>query len=193
MARGEVDLVVVGADRIAANGDVANKVGTYPLAVLARHHGIPFVVAAPRSTIDLATPDGAAIAVEERAADRGDRRRRACGSRRRGTSAANPAFDVTPAGLVHAIVTERGSRDAPEPRRSSRAAGEERDGPRVILTLRLAARRSDSSGPSSLDRSLSGALRAPESPPAPLPPFGWDPPSRRTRFPVRPGGCPSRS
>src|SRR4051794_21468703 len=66
MARGEVDLVVVGADRVAANGDVANKVGTYPLAVLARHHGIPFVVAAPWSTIDLATPDGAAIAVEER-------------------------------------------------------------------------------------------------------------------------------
>ena len=67
MARGEVDLVVVGADRVAANGDVANKVGTYPLAVLARHHGIPFVVAAPTTTLDLATADGGAITVEERA------------------------------------------------------------------------------------------------------------------------------
>ena len=69
MAAGEVDLVIVGADRIAANGDVANKVGTYSLAVLARHHGIPFYVAAPTSTIDLATADGAAIRIEERDPD----------------------------------------------------------------------------------------------------------------------------
>ena len=66
MARGLVDRVVVGADRIAANGDVANKVGTYPLAVLAARHGVPFYVAAPLSTIDPATPDGAAIPIEER-------------------------------------------------------------------------------------------------------------------------------
>jgi methylthioribose-1-phosphate isomerase len=107
MARGAVDLVVVGADRVAANGDVANKVGTYSLAVLARHHGIPFVVAAPWSTVDLATPDGAAIRVEDRAATEGTE----LAGRRiapRGTPAANPAFDVTPAALVHALVTEHG-------------------------------------------------------------------------------------
>ena len=107
MARGEIDLVVVGADRIAANGDVANKVGTYSLAVLARHHGIPFVVAAPWSTVDLATPDGGTIRIEDRGADEVT----TMGGVRvapRTTPAANPAFDVTPAALVHAIVTERG-------------------------------------------------------------------------------------
>ena len=107
MARGEVDLVVVGADRIAGNGDVANKIGTYPLAVLAYHHRIPFVVAAPRSTIDFATRDGAAIVVE----DRPEHEVLTAGgapTAPRGSAAANPAFDVTPAGLVHAIVTERG-------------------------------------------------------------------------------------
>jgi len=116
MARGEVDLVVVGADRVAANGDVANKVGTYPLAVLARHHGIPFVVAAPWSTVDLATPDGAAIPVEERVADEVTH---AGGVRLapRGTRAANPAFDVTPAALVHALVTEYGVIERPTRRK----------------------------------------------------------------------------
>ena len=121
MARGEVDLVVVGADRVAANGDVANKVGTYPLAVLARHHGIPFVVAAPWSTVDLATPDGAAIAVEERSptevTDIGGVR--VAPAR---TVAANPAFDVTPAGLVHALVTERGVVTRPSRARLARVA-----------------------------------------------------------------------
>ncbi|MGH9055759.1 MAG: s-methyl-5-thioribose-1-phosphate isomerase, partial [Acidimicrobiales bacterium] len=107
MARGEVDCVIVGADRIAANGDVANKVGTYPLAVLARFHQVPFYVAAPVSTIDLACPSGAAIPVEQRdgeevATVRGHRLVPA------GTSVANPAFDVTPARLVSAIVTEEG-------------------------------------------------------------------------------------
>ena len=98
MAQGVVDRVVVGADRIAANGDVANKVGTYPLAVLADRHGVPFYVAAPISTIDPATPDGSAIPIEERDPGEvlvdGD--------------AFNPAFDVTPAELVTAIVTEAG-------------------------------------------------------------------------------------
>ena len=100
MARGLVDRVVVGADRIAANGDVANKVGTYPLAVLAERHGVPFYVAAPLSTIDPATPTGAAIPIEERdpAEVLGRARRRRF----------NPAFDVTPAELVTAIVTEAG-------------------------------------------------------------------------------------
>ncbi len=107
MATGDVDLVIVGADRIAANGDVANKIGTYPLAVLAREHDVPFVVAAPTSTIDLATPTGAAVAVEERPEDEvvsigGERIAPA------GVAAANRAFDVTPARLVTAIVTERG-------------------------------------------------------------------------------------
>src|SRR5204862_6740145 len=107
MAQGRVDLVIVGADRIAANGDVANKIGTYQLAVLASHHGIPFYVAAPTSTVDLSTASGAGIRIEERdplevVAPRGVR------FAPEGTPAANPAFDVTPAGLVTAIVPERG-------------------------------------------------------------------------------------
>jgi methylthioribose-1-phosphate isomerase len=107
LAGGDVDVVVVGADRIAANGDVANKIGTYPMAVLAREHDVPFVVAAPTSTIDLATPTGAAIPVEERPGDEVVR----IGAERiapAGVAAANRAFDVTPAHLVTAIVTERG-------------------------------------------------------------------------------------
>jgi methylthioribose-1-phosphate isomerase len=107
MARGEVDLVVTGADRIAANGDTANKIGTYGLAVLARHHGVPFYVAAPLSTIDPALPSGADIPIEER--DAGEVR----GIAGRPTAPAaspvyNPAFDVTPAELITAIITERG-------------------------------------------------------------------------------------
>ncbi len=107
MRRGEVDLVVVGADRIARNGDVANKIGTYALAVLARAHGIPFYVAAPFSTVDLDTPDGDAIPIEQRdpaevLSLHGQR------IAPEGVSALNPAFDVTPAELVTALVTERG-------------------------------------------------------------------------------------
>jgi methylthioribose-1-phosphate isomerase len=98
MARGEVDLVVTGADRIAANGDTANKIGTYSLAVLARHHGLPFYVVAPTSTLDPATPTGAGIPIEERDATEITRR----------FSARNPAFDVTPRELITAIVTEDG-------------------------------------------------------------------------------------
>jgi methylthioribose-1-phosphate isomerase len=107
MRLGEVDLVVVGADRIARNGDVANKIGTYALAVLARAHGIPFYVAAPFSTVDLATPSGEAIPIEQRAASEvlslaGQR------IAPEGVDAQNPAFDVTPAELVTALVTEHG-------------------------------------------------------------------------------------
>lgn len=112
IARGEVSLVIVGADRIAANGDVANKVGTYGLALAAHAAGVPFVVAAPTSTVDLRVPDGRAIVVEERAADEVT----TVGGRRlapEGTPARNPAFDVTPAALVTAIVTERGVARAP--------------------------------------------------------------------------------
>jgi methylthioribose-1-phosphate isomerase len=104
---GGVGCVLVGADRIAANGDVANKIGTYPLALAARAHGVPFYVLAPTSTIDPATPDGAGIPIEERAADEvtGWRGVRTAPS---GVGAWNPAFDVTPAELITAIVTDRG-------------------------------------------------------------------------------------
>ena len=100
MAAGEVDCVVTGADRIAANGDTANKIGTYSLAVLAAHHGIPFYVVAPTSTVDPDTPSGAEIPIEERAGAEVTAR----------FAARNPAFDVTPAELITAIVTEHGVR-----------------------------------------------------------------------------------
>jgi methylthioribose-1-phosphate isomerase len=98
MARGLVDAVMVGADRIAANGDVANKIGTYSLAVLADRHGVPFHVIAPISTIDPATPSGAEIPIEERDP----------AEVTNGVPALNYAFDVTPHGLVSSIVTEAG-------------------------------------------------------------------------------------
>jgi methylthioribose-1-phosphate isomerase len=107
MSRGNVDLVVVGADRVAANGDVANKIGTYSLAVLANANDIPFYVAAPISTIDLSLASGAEIPIEERSPAEVVQ----VGSQRiapEGVVAAHPAFDVTPARLVTAIVTERG-------------------------------------------------------------------------------------
>ncbi|MDQ4001311.1 MAG: S-methyl-5-thioribose-1-phosphate isomerase [Actinomycetota bacterium] len=107
IASGEIDLVMTGADRIAANGDVANKVGTYPLALAARASGVPFVVAAPLSTIDLRTPSGDAIPIEQRPSSEVLE----LGGARvapQDTQAYNPAFDVTPAGLVSAIVTEVG-------------------------------------------------------------------------------------
>jgi len=107
MKQGEVDLVIVGADRIAANGDTANKIGTYSVAVLAQHHGIPFYVAAPLSTIDPSIPSGAAIPIEERGGDEvrriGDRQTAPAE-----TPVYNPAFDVTPAELIAGIITERG-------------------------------------------------------------------------------------
>jgi methylthioribose-1-phosphate isomerase len=103
MAAGEVDCVITGADRIAANGDTANKIGTYSLAVLARYHELPLYVVAPTSTVDLATPDGSAIPIEER--DPGEVTER--------FPARNPAFDVTPASLITAIVTEAGVVRAP--------------------------------------------------------------------------------
>jgi methylthioribose-1-phosphate isomerase len=107
LAAGQVDLVVVGADRIAADGSVANKVGTYPLAVLADRHGVPFVVVAPVSTIDPATPDGASIEIEERAAGEVTAVYGTV-TAPPGSAAYNPAFDVTPPELVTALITERG-------------------------------------------------------------------------------------
>ena len=107
MSKGEVDVVVVGADRIAANGDVANKIGTYALAVLAKRHGIPFYVAAPLSTFDPKIPDGSHIPIEERPATEvtgyGDKRWAP-----EGVSVRNPAFDVTPAELITGIICEKG-------------------------------------------------------------------------------------
>jgi methylthioribose-1-phosphate isomerase len=105
MAAGEVDCVVIGADRIAANGDTANKIGTYSLAVLAAHHDIPFYVVAPTSTVDPDTPSGAEIPIEERAGTELTTR----------FAARNPAFDVTPAELITAIVTEHGVRQPVAP------------------------------------------------------------------------------
>ena len=107
MSRGEVDVVIVGADRIAANGDVANKIGTYALAVMAKRHGIPFYVAAPVSTFDPAIPDGSHIPIEERSADEvtGYRTLRWAP---KGVKVRNPAFDVTPADLVTGIICEKG-------------------------------------------------------------------------------------
>ena len=107
MSRGEVDVVIVGADRIAANGDVANKIGTYALAVMAKRHGIPFYVAAPVSTFDPAIPDGSHIPIEERSADEvtGYRKLRWAP---KGVKVRNPAFDVTPADLVTGIICEKG-------------------------------------------------------------------------------------
>lgn len=114
MAQGRVDAVIVGADRVAANGDVANKIGTLNLAILCRHFGLPFFVACPRSTIDLDTPDGAAIVIEERDPTE------VTAPFGRVTAppdvrAFNPAFDVTPAALVTAIITEAGVIERPEP------------------------------------------------------------------------------
>jgi methylthioribose-1-phosphate isomerase len=103
MAGGQVQLVLTGADRIAANGDTANKIGTYGLAVVARHHAIPFVVVVPTSTIDRELPGGDAIPIEQRAPDEITAR----------FPAFNPAFDVTPAALISAIVTETGVHRAP--------------------------------------------------------------------------------
>jgi len=107
MSEGKVDLVIVGADRIAANGDVANKIGTYTVAVLAERHGVPFYVAAPLSTIDISIADGSSILIEERGAAEVTG---FAGVRwaPEGVAVANPAFDVTPAALVTALFTEKG-------------------------------------------------------------------------------------
>jgi len=113
MKSGDVQWVVVGADRIAANGDTANKIGTYQIAIAARHHGVKFMVVAPSSTIDMATPDGAAIEIELRSPDE----MLSFGGRPtvvEGAGAWNPVFDVTPAALIDVIVTERGIVEKPD-------------------------------------------------------------------------------
>jgi len=112
MKQGKIGAIVVGADRIAANGDVANKIGTYMLAVLAKEHGIPFYVAAPFSTVDLDTPDGSSIPIEQR----NPREVTHMAGKQMvpdGIGVENPAFDVTPAKYVSAIVTEKGIARAP--------------------------------------------------------------------------------
>jgi methylthioribose-1-phosphate isomerase len=151
MRAGEVDVVLVGADRVAANGDTANKVGTYPLAVLAARHEIPFYVCAPTSSIDLATPDGDAIEIEDRPADevllvRGVR------IAPPDTVVRNPAFDVTPAELITGIVTEEGVVTAPFSKGLAAAVG-------AATARRAAARRAVEPPPE-------GAETAIEPPPA---------------------------
>jgi methylthioribose-1-phosphate isomerase len=106
LRRGMADVALSGADRICANGDVVNKVGTYPLALLCREHGVPFYTVAPTSTVDAATPDGDSVVIEERSAAE------VTTFAPPGTDAWNPAFDVTPAALVSALVTEEGVREA---------------------------------------------------------------------------------
>jgi methylthioribose-1-phosphate isomerase len=107
MQKGKIDCIVVGADRIAANGDVANKIGTYSVAVLAKENGVPFYVAAPVSTLDLTLPDGSGIPIEERAPDE-VRKIMGISITPADAKVANPAFDVTPNRYVHAIITDRG-------------------------------------------------------------------------------------
>jgi methylthioribose-1-phosphate isomerase len=114
MSKGEVDVVVVGADRIAANGDVVNKIGTYALAVLAKRHSIPFYVAAPRSSFDAGIPDGAHVTIEERPADEVTGYRGARWAPE-GVNVRNPAFDVTPAELITGIICEKGIASPPYP------------------------------------------------------------------------------
>ena len=116
MRLGKIDLVLVGADRIAANGDVANKIGTYTLAVLARRHRIPFYVAAPLSSIDTSVKDGSAIPIEERSASEVTGY---AGMRwaPEGVNVANPAFDITPAELVSGLFTEKGAMTRPDARK----------------------------------------------------------------------------
>ena len=124
MSQGKIGAIVVGADRIAANGDVANKIGTYTVAVLAKEHGIPFYVAAPFSTIDLATADGSKIPIEQRDAKEVTH---IAGKQMvpDGVGIENPAFDVTPAKYVTAIITERGIARAPYEQCLRNLAGEE--------------------------------------------------------------------
>ena len=112
MAQGKISAVIVGADRIAANGDTANKIGTYSVAILAKEHGIPFYVAAPFSTVDLETPDGSKIPIEQRASTEVTH---LAGKQiaPTGVNVENPAFDVTPAKYIAAIITERGVARAP--------------------------------------------------------------------------------
>ena len=119
LARGDVDAVIVGADRVAANGDTANKIGTYALAIAAHHHGVPFYVAVPRSTLDPTTPSGAAIEIEQRA---GAEVRAAAGLPDE-VAVWNPAFDVTPASLVTAIVSDAGVLRPPFEASIARALG----------------------------------------------------------------------
>jgi len=122
LSRGEIDLIIVGADRVAANGDVANKIGTYPLAVMAQRHGIPFYVACPLSTIDLTLRHGGLIPIEERGPDEVT----GFGGQRwapQGVAVCNPAFDVTPAGLISALITERGVVPRPDRQKLRAIAG----------------------------------------------------------------------
>ena len=128
MQAGRIDLVIVGADRIAANGDTANKIGTYGVAVLARHHRVPFYVAAPYSTIDLAVPTGAGIPIEQRRAEEVTHGF-GVATAPAGVAVFNPAFDVTPAALIRGIITDRGLLRPPYPARLRRCVGRQAPAP----------------------------------------------------------------
>lgn len=130
MAQGRIEAVIVGAARIAANGDTANEIGTYPLAVLARHHGIPFYVAAPYSTFDLSLRDGAGIVIEERQPAE-IRAFQGAVATLEDIPVANPAFDVTPANLITAIITERGVIRRPTAQGVAALMGDDRSEPAV--------------------------------------------------------------
>ena len=125
LSRGEIDLIIVGADRVAAHGDAANKIGTYPLAVMAQRHGIPFYVACPLSTIDLSLEHGGLIPIEER----GPEEVTGFGGLRwapQGVAVRNPAVDVTPAALINALITERGVVPRPDREKLSALVGARR-------------------------------------------------------------------
>ncbi len=122
MSRGRIDAVIVGADRIAANGDTANKIGTYNLAVLAGYHKVPFYIAAPFSTFDLSMPDGTGIIIEERPSGEVKKIGREYITVK-DVDVWNPAFDVTPAGLITAIITEKGIIERPDKRKIARVVG----------------------------------------------------------------------
>jgi methylthioribose-1-phosphate isomerase len=126
MSKGKIGAIVVGADRIAANGDVANKIGTYTVAILAKEHGIPFYVAAPISTVDLACPDGSQIPIEQRNAKEVTH----IGGKQMtpdGVGIENPAFDVTPSKYVAAIITDKGIARAPYQESLRQLAGQDAD------------------------------------------------------------------
>ena len=122
MRQGRISCVITGADRVAANGDTANKIGTYTLAVLAREHGIPFYIAAPTSTVDLSLPSGDDIQIEERGAEEVTHFQ-GTPIAPPGVAAINPAFDITPHGYIAAIVTEEGVARPPYPESLMLAVG----------------------------------------------------------------------
>jgi methylthioribose-1-phosphate isomerase len=189
MARGEIDLVLVGADRIAANGDTANKIGTYTLAVLAYTHGIPFYVAAPLSTFDPERKDGSEIPIEHR----DEEEVKSLGGQQlapEGVKAANPAFDVTPSAYISAFITERGILHSPFPEAIAEALG----GPSRDVERPQSQRKGAASGewtegpPGGVPPAYLGETGPPDSRPGRIPGKGEDP-GGGSPMSHRPGGA----